>query len=78
MPDNSESFHIRMKGVPNKCIIDAKDPITGNSISPIELYKKLYDGQVIEFDLAKGMPSFKRNKDFSISTNESFVRKISF
>ena len=54
------------------------DSVSNNEeYSIFHLYKDLYDGQVIEFDLAtsKLKPSFDL-KDFSVSTNDSFIRRI--
>ena len=43
---------------------------------PMELYKHLYDGLNVIFDLTKGQPMMKMNKDFTVSTNKAFKRKI--
>jgi hypothetical protein len=71
MPNGDESYHIRMKGVPVKCITD-------KAADPMEIYERLNNGEVMSFDLAKGMPSFKRNSDFSTSSNKEFIRKVKF
>ena len=42
----------------------------------IELYKKIYDGESIAFDNAEGAPSFKFSKDFTVSSNEHFIRVV--
>ena len=42
-----------------------------------KLYEDLYNGDTIEFDLAKGSrPSFDMRGDFSIQTKTKFIRKI--
>ena len=54
------------------------DSVSNNEeYSIFHLYKDLYDGQVIEFDLAtsKLKPSFDL-KNFQVSTNDSFIRRI--
>ena len=43
---------------------------------PMELYKHLYEGNNVIFDLTKGQPMMKMNKDFTVSTNKAFKRKI--
>ena len=42
-----------------------------------QLYKALYNGEEVKFNLADGAPSFLFNKDFTVSSNESFIRKVS-
>jgi hypothetical protein len=51
-----------------------------NEITPFELYKKLYDGDVINFDLTCGgsKVNFKFNKDYTIEDLQSFNRSVSF
>lgn len=70
-------YHIRMKGVSDKAI---KYYCLMNKITPYELYKKLYDGEKIKFDLVCGgnACSFEYNKDYTISSNSAFVREVSF
>lgn len=41
-----------------------------------KLYEALYNGEEVKFDLAEGAPSFLFNKDFTVSSNESFIRKV--
>ena len=42
----------------------------------MELYKKLYDGSEITFDLTDGQPCFEMRKDFTVSTRKKFERRI--
>jgi hypothetical protein len=63
-------YHIRMKGISEKAIRAKGEPLS--------LYKKLYDGKTLKFDLATGKPSFNRNKNFSYTTNQTFIRKVKF
>lgn len=68
-------YHIRMKGIPNN-VINKK--CKDMNITPIQLYKKLYDREEIEFDLLSLKPKFKFNSDYSINTMIDFKRKIKF
>jgi hypothetical protein len=72
-------YHIRMKGIPEKCI----DYVVDNSNKyndVMDLYQDLYDGNVVNFDLTNGgsKANFKFNKDYSIETLSFFSRKIKF
>ena len=69
-------YHIRMKGVPSDCIIHkAKEEYGGDIIA---LYKALYDGEEITFNLLAVRPKFEMCKDMNIITKTKFNRKISF
>ena len=48
----NKGFHIRMKGIPGKCI-DAKVKADYDS-DPLLLYKDLYEGKPVKFDLKSG------------------------
>lgn len=65
------NFHIRMKGASTESIYDISD-------NPLDTYMRLLNNATITFDLAKSRPSFKRNKDFSYSSNQKFERQIRF
>ena len=41
-----------------------------------ELYEYLYEGNSVAFDLAENQPSFKMNKNMTITTNEHFIRNV--
>ena len=41
-----------------------------------KLYEALYIGEEVKFNLADGAPSFLFNKDFTVSSNQIFIRKI--
>lgn len=65
---NKTAYHIRLKGVGDSCVKN-----------PIQTYKDLYMNKTLSFDLAAGnKPSFKRNNDFTVTTNKEFIRKVSF
>lgn len=46
-----KGFHIRMKGIPNQAILYKCKEM---NINPFDLYKKLYEGESIKFDLLCG------------------------
>lgn len=78
-------YHIRLKGVPNACIWrKVNDCYDGN---PMKLYKDLYNGNKVTFDLLKGWnkddgnyskPAFTHHKSFVISNSTNFTREIQF
>jgi hypothetical protein len=50
-----------------------------SSYSIYELYKALYNGVEVAFDLVdKYNPRFQMNKDKTISSKNSFIRKVRF
>ncbi|EAX71847.1 hypothetical protein TVAG_502400 [Trichomonas vaginalis G3] len=50
-----------------------------SEFSLMKLYKALYDGQEIAFDLCKScQPCFAEKFNFSITTKTSFIRKLKF
>lgn len=75
--NTSIDYHIRMKGVSKDAILYyAKQ----NNISVMHIYKRLYKGKSITFDLTCGgcKKNFKLNKKFEYETLEIFSRCISF
>ena len=70
-------YHIRMKGVNDIAI---KYYCLTNNVSPYELYERLYNGKKIKLDLTAGgnKCSFEYNKNYTISSNNAFIREISF
>ena len=42
----------------------------------MEMYKALFNGEEIEFDLTKGQPQFEMNKDMTITNRINFLRKL--
>ena len=42
----------------------------------MNLYKELYDGESIKFDLAKGRPTFKFTDNFTVTSLSNFIRTI--
>ena len=73
----NKGYHIRMKGIPGKCIA-AKVKAEYND-DPLLLYKDLYAGKPVKFDLKSGGNCcFKTGKDHYISTVESMTRTVCF
>ena len=68
-------YHIRMKGVSNDAILHKCKEL---KINPLQLYEKLYNNEVIEFDLLCNgtKPCFKFNSNFSVMASEKFSRKV--
>lgn len=72
-----EGFHFRMKGIPSKVV---KHYCNFNNIDLFSLYKKLYNGEKINFDLTRNGDAFniKHHKDYTINILEKFNRVVSF
>ena len=66
--------HIRLKGIPESCIIDYCNE---KKISVEDLYHKLYKGDEVEFDLLKNC-KFQFTNNFTIENRMSFIRNIKF
>ena len=69
-------YHIRLKGIPSRCIqAKCNQMYKGN---PMELYKDLFNGKTISFDLTSGgNVVFKSNKNHTMSTS-GMVRDVTF
>jgi hypothetical protein len=63
-------YHIRMKGIPNKAILEQGDPL--------EIYEKLYNGETVEFDLLKNSVRFEYTDSWDVKNRLDFKRKIKF
>jgi hypothetical protein len=72
-------FHIRMKGIPEKCIHYVVEN-TPRYKDVMDLYQDLYDGKEVAFDLTNGgsKANFKFNKNYTINTLSLFTRSIKF
>lgn len=70
-------YHIRMKGIPNSCILFTADKLKK---SVFELYEDLASGKKIRFDLTEDgkKANFKYNNNSSVSTLKEFQRVICF
>ena len=78
--DKINSFHIRLKSVPNSCV---ERTCKMCQCDPLELYNRLYKpGVKIEFDLTEegNKCGFKYEKDLSVRsyTKGEFTRSIGF
>ena len=71
-------YHIRMKGIPNSVVLYTSKRLGYDN--PFDMYKDLYKGKKIEFDLTNdgSKCNFKMNKDYSVETLEVFKRVICF
>ena len=69
-------YHIRMKGVPCGSIKHKAEHEYDNDI--MKIYKSLYDGDKISFDLIAVKPKFELCKNMNIITKTSFDRMIGF
>ena len=72
-----QDYHIRMKGINSSAI---KYYCLTNKINEYELYERLHNGEKIKLDLTAGgnKCSFEYNKDYTITSNSSFIREVSF
>ena len=72
-------YHIRMKGVPSRSIRHTADKA---GISVLDVYRRLYGGSPVSFDLTCGGQScgFKYQKDLSVRSYKDgeFVRTLRF
>ncbi|EAX69636.1 hypothetical protein TVAG_541560 [Trichomonas vaginalis G3] len=74
-PDSVQCFYDEDKGLMVPQGTYDKD----SEFSLMKLYKALYDGQEIGFDLCKScQPCFEEKFNFSIQTKTSFIRKLKF
>lgn len=71
-------YHVRMKGMNNRGIVHRANEDFGGDL--MRVYKKLYQGEEIEFDLCGGgqMPTFDYQSNGTISSKYEFIRKIKF
>ena len=70
-----------------QCVYDSKTNIhypvgtydKDSDFSLMLLYKALYDGEEIAFDLCRSSkPCFDRKFDFTVETKNKFIRKLNF
>jgi len=73
----NEGYHVRMKGIPGKCVwAKVNSEYSGD---PMKLFKDLYEGKPVKFDLKSGGNCcFKTGKDHYISTVETMTRTVCF
>ena len=70
-------YHVRMKGIPNDCIIHkANEDFNGDVIA---LYNYLYDNpEGLEFNLLAVKPKFEFTKDMMVKNKTKFNRRVRF
>ncbi len=74
--DGNTGYHIRMKGIPPKCIDFKVNNMFGGD--PVELYKYLYRGEEVCFNMSSGgLACFKTGKNHKVST-VNMKRSVSF
>ena len=74
LEDDSIAYMTRAKGITkNARYARANESYNGNVM---EMYKALFNGEEIEFDLTKGQPQFEMNKDMTITNRINFLRKL--
>ena len=70
-------YHVRMKGIPNDCIIHKANEEFGGDV--IKLYNYLYDNpEGVDFNLLAVKPKFEFGKDMTIKNKTKFNRRIKF
>ena len=77
--EKEHGFHIRMKGIPEKCIHYVVEH-TNKYNDVMDLYIDLYNGNEVAFDLTNGgsKANFKFNKNYTINTLSMFTRAVKF
>jgi DNA polymerase elongation subunit (family B) len=73
--EGNNAYHIRMKGIPEKVLLNY---CKNNGLLVEDLYLKLYDGEVIQFDLTDGCNCFRKTKTFDQVTMNKFSRRVKF
>ena len=74
MSDNTFDYMFRGKGLTQNSILSlAKEKFNGDLMA---LYEDLFTGDKLTFDLTKGQPCFRMNKDFTVLNINNFERKI--
>jgi hypothetical protein len=77
--EKETGFHIRLKGIPAKCIDYVVEHSTKYN-DAMDLYTDLYNGNEVSFDLTNGgsKANFKFNKNYTINTLSLFTRTLKF
>lgn len=77
--NKQNGFHIRMKGIPEKCIHYVVEQSSKYN-DVMDLYEDLYNGNEVVFDLTNGgsKANFKFNKNYTINTLSMFKRSVKF
>ena len=75
-PTGEICYHTRLKGIPSATIMKTADKDYNGDV--IGLYKDLYDGKAVYFDLLDGRVSFVLNNNLSYVTRTEFSRTVRF
>ena len=70
-----EGYHIRLKGIPNQCILNY---CNRHGVTVEELYEQLYRGESITFNILDGSNCFRKTKLFQQINPQKFERTVSF
>ena len=73
-------FHIRLKGINTEAINYLLETEKDKYKNELDIYKALYKGDKIKFDLSAGgkKPCFEFNKSYSVATKNEFIRELTF
>lgn len=71
--ENKQGIHYRMKGVNLDCV---KLYAEENNLSIFDIYNKLYNDEILKFDLLKAKPCFKMNDNQTVTNLLNFERSI--
>ena len=63
-------YQFRLKGITKEAILNKSKEYGGL----MEMYKQLYEGKAISFDLTDGRPAFEFNDNFTVSSLQNFIR----
>ena len=74
MSDGSVEFMFRGKGLTTNSILALAHERYNDDL--MTLYEDLFNGSQLSFDLTKGQPCFRMNKDFTVLNINNFQRKI--
>ena len=68
-------YHYRMKGVPQRSIAHY---CKHHNIEIIDLYKQMFKGKAVTFDLLADSVSFEYMKDGTVRSRRKFLRTVKF
>lgn len=71
--ENKQGIHYRMKGVNLDCV---KLYAEENNLTIFDIYNKLYNNEILTFDLLKAKPCFKMNDNQTVTNLLTFERSI--
>lgn len=72
--EGNRSYHVRMKGISNAAIKYKAEEEEDCTL--MDLYRRMYDGQTIKFDLCAAGVKFNNNKNGIVKSLEKFERKV--